>query len=89
MAIARNFMPPTHLLKRLEDFLNLVDPDRMNQAEDIILEYADEDHLFDYLEKEYGEYFLTLEVSKPVCRYGKDCYRKNIEHLKEFSHPAK
>lgn len=25
--------------------------------------------------------------AKPVCKYGKDCYRKNPIHLQEFSHP--
>ena len=82
-------MPLTHLLKRLEDFLNLVDPERLSEAEDIINEYDSEDELFEYLESQYGDFFLTLEVSKPVCRYGKDCYRKNAEHLKEFSHPSR
>eukprot|EP00928_Gymnodinium_smaydae_P067216 TRINITY_DN5015_c1_g1_i1.p1 TRINITY_DN5015_c1_g1~~TRINITY_DN5015_c1_g1_i1.p1 ORF type:complete len:542 (+),score=101.10 TRINITY_DN5015_c1_g1_i1:91-1716(+) len=24
---------------------------------------------------------------RPICKYGKDCYRKNPEHLKEFAHP--
>lgn len=24
---------------------------------------------------------------KPSCKYGKDCYRKNIDHLNEFEHP--
>ena len=78
-----------HLLKRLEDFLKLVDPDRANQAEDLILDFENESALFDYLEHEYGSYFLTLEASKPVCKYGKDCYRKNPDHLKEFSHPGR
>jgi hypothetical protein len=25
--------------------------------------------------------------SKPVCQYGANCYRKNPQHLKDFSHP--
>ena len=24
---------------------------------------------------------------RPLCKYGKDCYRKNPDHLKTFSHP--
>ena len=24
---------------------------------------------------------------RPVCKYGKDCYRKNPLHFKEFAHP--
>ena len=24
---------------------------------------------------------------KRMCRYGKDCYRNNLEHLKEYDHP--
>ena len=27
--------------------------------------------------------------SKPPCKYGASCYRKNPEHLREYSHPAK
>ena len=27
--------------------------------------------------------------SKPPCKYGASCYRKNPEHLHEFSHPSK
>ena len=23
----------------------------------------------------------------PICKYGKNCYRKNVDHLKRFSHP--
>jgi hypothetical protein len=25
--------------------------------------------------------------TKLVCKYGSDCYRKNIDHLNEFEHP--
>ena len=25
-------------------------------------------------------------ASKPACKYGTNCYRKNADHLKEFSH---
>jgi len=56
---------------------------------DIIQSVRDESELFDLLEEEYGDYFLNLEASKPVCRFGKDCYRRNTDHLAEFSHPAK
>ena len=28
-------------------------------------------------------------VSKPPCKYGSDCYRKNPEHFEKFSHPGK
>nr|XP_012555299.2 DNA ligase 3 isoform X2 [Hydra vulgaris] len=28
----------------------------------------------------------TVESEKPVCQYGSNCYRKNKEHFKEFSH---
>jgi len=24
---------------------------------------------------------------KPACKYGSDCYRKNVDHLNEFEHP--
>ena len=27
------------------------------------------------------------ESTKPTCKYGHDCYRKNPDHLNEFSHP--
>ena len=27
--------------------------------------------------------------SKPPCKYGENCYRKNVLHLKEFSHPGR
>lgn len=27
------------------------------------------------------------EGSKPVCRYGRTCYRKNPQHFEEFEHP--
>jgi hypothetical protein len=27
--------------------------------------------------------------SRPVCRYGKACYRKNPDHFKQFKHPWK
>jgi hypothetical protein len=26
--------------------------------------------------------------SKQACKYGANCYRKNDDHLKEFSHPV-
>ncbi len=26
--------------------------------------------------------------TKPVCQYGKECYRKNPDHLKEYHHPG-
>jgi hypothetical protein len=26
------------------------------------------------------------EITKPKCKYGQDCYRKNPDHLNEFSH---
>eukprot|EP00736_Rhodelphis_marinus_P007806 Rmarinus@m.18948 len=26
---------------------------------------------------------------KPACKYGKDCRRKNVDHLKEYWHPPK
>lgn len=26
-------------------------------------------------------------VSKPVCKYGSSCYRKNPQHLRAYSHP--
>ncbi|CAG5127419.1 unnamed protein product [Candidula unifasciata] len=31
----------------------------------------------------------TEAKSKPVCKYGSKCYRKNPSHLKEFCHPGK
>ena len=27
-------------------------------------------------------------MSKPLCKYGASCYRKNADHLKRFSHPS-
>ena len=80
---------PVDLLSKLEDFLALVDPDRKSRAIDLLNSAEDEDELFDMLEDEYGEYFLTLEASKPPCRFGKACYRRNPDHLREFSHPPK
>ena len=33
---------------------------------------------------------LELEdESKPMCKYGRDCYRKNPVHFQEFRHPGK
>ena len=29
----------------------------------------------------------THTVSLPVCKYGKDCYRKNPAHFNDFAHP--
>ena len=26
-------------------------------------------------------------TSKPVCKYGAACYRKNPDHLRQFAHP--
>lgn len=28
------------------------------------------------------------EAKRPRCKYGEKCYRKNVEHRKEFSHPT-
>ena len=28
-------------------------------------------------------------VQRPICKYGRDCYRKNPDHFKEFRHPWK
>ena len=30
---------------------------------------------------------LALD-SRPLCKYGKECYRKNPGHFEEFRHPA-
>lgn len=30
-----------------------------------------------------------MASSLPLCRYGAKCYRKNPEHLQQFSHPPK
>ena len=30
-----------------------------------------------------------MDGGKPVCKYGASCYRKNPDHLKRYSHPAK
>ena len=27
-------------------------------------------------------------TSKPLCKYGAKCYRKNPEHLEQFTHPS-
>lgn len=27
-------------------------------------------------------------ASKPVCKYGASCYRKNPDHFKQYSHPG-
>ena len=26
--------------------------------------------------------------NRPVCKYGADCYRTNVAHMEEFSHPS-
>ena len=31
-------------------------------------------------------YDAINEQMKPSCKYGEKCYRKNAEHLREFSH---
>ena len=28
-------------------------------------------------------------ASKPVCKYGASCYRKNPDHIKQYSHPGR
>lgn len=28
-------------------------------------------------------------ATRPVCKYGASCYRKNPDHLKQFSHPGR
>ena len=28
-------------------------------------------------------------ASKPVCKYGASCYRKNPDHFKQYSHPGR
>lgn len=28
-------------------------------------------------------------AANPVCKYGASCYRKNPDHLKQFSHPGR
>lgn len=30
---------------------------------------------------------MANDDAKPTCKYGKDCYRKNPDHLSQFSHP--
>lgn len=30
-----------------------------------------------------------MNSRQPICRYGKDCYRKNPQHLSDFAHPHK
>ena len=27
-------------------------------------------------------------ASKPLCKYGSKCYRKNPDHLRRFAHPS-
>ena len=75
------------LLPKLEEFLALVDPEKKMFAKEMLDSISNQDELFDMLDREYGEYFMTLEASKPQCRFGKQCYRRNKDHLREFSHP--
>ena len=28
-------------------------------------------------------------ASKPICKYGASCYRKNPDHFKQYSHPGR
>lgn len=30
-----------------------------------------------------------MDVSKPICKYGASCYRKNPDHFKQYSHPGR
>ena len=30
-----------------------------------------------------------MDASKPVCKYGASCYRKNPDHFKQYSHPGR
>jgi len=40
----------------------------------------------EYTEEVYNE--ETKKIGgKPICKYGKDCYRKNQSHFQEFAHP--
>ena len=34
-----------------------------------------------------GVFSIMAAPSKPLCKYGSKCYRKNPEHLRRFSHP--
>ena len=71
-------------VKRLEEFFELVDPPRRSRARELLLTLTSEEELFSLLEEEYGEFF---QYSPPVCKYGKECYRKNPVHFNEYAHP--
>jgi hypothetical protein len=82
--------------KRLEDFFDIVDPPRRNRARELLLSLSSEEELFTLLEEEYGEFFRSQNSpesqaeqvdTRPVCKYGTECYRKNPVHFKEFLHP--
>ncbi|KAG8235269.1 hypothetical protein J437_LFUL014269 [Ladona fulva] len=42
----------------------------------------------DQLDGASGTTSLNLTVTRPSCKYGKDCYRRNPDHKKAFSHPG-
>ena len=101
--------------KRLEEFLDIVDPPRRSSARELLLSLKSEEELFNLLEEQYGEFFRSklqneqkeddsLEdedadeyededdssaeaETRPVCQYGRECYRKNPVHFQEFAHP--
>ena len=31
---------------------------------------------------------MPQETEKPMCKFGKGCYRTNPKHLEEFQHPG-
>ncbi len=32
---------------------------------------------------------VAVSTGRPPCRYGTKCYRKNPEHLEQYSHPGR
>lgn len=31
----------------------------------------------------------SSDLNLPLCKYGRQCYRKNPQHIREFRHPPK
>ena len=56
-------LPLSHLLPRLREYLRLVDPNRVQKAEEL-LSFSSEDELFRYLETTYGN-TVAVDTSSP------------------------
>eukprot|EP00656_Telonema_subtile_P046162 TRINITY_DN5250_c0_g1_i1.p1 TRINITY_DN5250_c0_g1~~TRINITY_DN5250_c0_g1_i1.p1 ORF type:complete len:223 (+),score=54.31 TRINITY_DN5250_c0_g1_i1:408-1076(+) len=81
---------------KLIEFLDLVDPGRKGEVDQILASFKTSDEMFDSLQAEYQDKFAALTqdsnpktapTQKP-CPYGSSCYRNNPGHREQYSHPS-